>query len=73
MIQRTLSQTLRQEAQYYPSITLIGPRQSGKTTLVRHLFPEHTYVNLENPEILELAFSDPKTFFKRFSPPLIVD
>jgi predicted AAA+ superfamily ATPase len=73
MIQRTLSQTLLQEAQYYPSVTLLGPRQSGKTTLVRHLFPEHTYVNLENPEIRELAFSDPKTFFKRFPPPLIVD
>ncbi|WP_460050429.1 AAA family ATPase [Spirochaeta dissipatitropha] len=49
MIQRSIARTVLTEAGQYPVLTLIGPRQSGKTTLVRELFPAHRYVNLEYP------------------------
>jgi predicted AAA+ superfamily ATPase len=54
-------------------VTIIGPRQSGKTTLVRNLFHDYTYVNLENPELRSLAMEDPKTFMLRYPTPLIFD
>lgn len=57
----------------FPVITVTGPRQSGKTTLVRRIFSDHTYVNLEQPDIRLLAGQDPQAFFKRFSPPIIID
>lgn len=57
----------------YPVVTLFGPRQSGKTTLVREAFPEHGYVNLEDRESKALATEDPKTFFKNHPPPVILD
>ncbi len=73
MIERTLSPVLRQSARDYPVVTLVGPRQAGKTTLVRAVFPDHDYVNLEQPEIRRLAQEDPKLFFHLHPAPLILD
>ena len=47
MIARHLTPALRRAAEQYPVVTLTGPRQSGKTTLVRAVFPEHRYAPLE--------------------------
>ncbi|MBC2602534.1 ATP-binding protein [Puniceicoccus vermicola] len=60
-------------AKRYPVVTVLGPRQSGKTTLVRSLFPDHGYCNLEDPELRALATRDPKEFLHRHRPPLILD
>jgi predicted AAA+ superfamily ATPase len=60
-------------AKQYPVITVLGPRQSGKTTLTKHAFPNHNYCNLEHPEIRKLAIDDPIAFFNRFSGLLIID
>lgn len=49
-------------AKEYPVITVVGPRQSGMTTLVKMIFPEHVYISLEQLENRQLAVSDPKTF-----------
>ena len=73
MIQRTLQKKILQVAQQIPIITLIGPRQSGKTTLARHLFASHTYVNLELPDNREFATIDPNGFFQYYSGSLILD
>jgi predicted AAA+ superfamily ATPase len=55
-------------------VTLTGPRQSGKTTLVRDAFPEHAYASLEDPELREHALSDPRGFLGQFSAtPVILD
>jgi predicted AAA+ superfamily ATPase len=51
----------------------LGPRQSGKTTLARHLFHTHRYLNLENPETRLLAQTDPKSIFSKDSSHLILD
>ncbi|MFO7729665.1 MAG: AAA family ATPase [Spirochaetia bacterium] len=64
---------LIQTSQEYPVVTIVGPRQSGKTTLARMTFPEYEYVNLEQPEYRNLAMEDPKTFFHRFPTPMIID
>ena len=73
MLQRKLTPALLQAASEYPVVTLTGPRQSGKTTLVRQLFKSHHYCNLENPETRRLAIEDPKSFFELNPEPLIID
>ena len=62
MIARLLESELRKASSYYPVVTLTGPRQSGKTTLIRTLWPRKTYVSLEDPDILDFAKDDPRGF-----------
>ncbi len=50
----------------FPVIGLFGPRQSGKTTLVKNIFKNYTYLNFENPETLEFATQDPKGFLQKY-------
>ena len=51
----------------------MGPRQAGKTTLVKELFPDYTYVNLEDRVTRELAENDYEGFFYKFPEPMIID
>lgn len=67
MIERILGNTILSMADVFPVITLTGPRQSGKTTLVRSLFSEYEYTNLENLNDLHAAQEDPVRFLKSFS------
>lgn len=73
MKRREIEQELKECAREYPVITIIGPRQSGKTTLAKQVFSKYQYVNLENPEIRHLAESDPRSFFAQFPAPVILD
>ena len=73
MIKRKLASCILKAVRQYPSVTLFGPRQSGKTTLARELFPDYAYANLEHLETRRMATSDPEAFFRRFKPPVIVD
>ncbi len=73
MIQRAMSERLRESASHFPVVTLTGPRQSGKTTLARSVFPDHHYVSLEIPEQRELALSDPRGFLAGLNGPAILD
>ena len=73
VIPRTLHSSILALSQEYPVLTLIGPRQAGKTMLVKTVFSNHAYVNLEHPEQREFAQLDPKGFFARFPGPLILD
>lgn len=73
MFERELDVRLKTAASYYPVITLTGPRQSGKTTLVRHVFREHEYLSLEEPDIRHLAMDDPRGFLAQFNGPVILD
>lgn len=72
-LKRHLSPWLEKAAQQYPVVALTGPRQSGKTTLVKAIFPKHEYVNLESPETRDFAQSDPKGFLGQFDRPVIID
>lgn len=64
MIPRSLAEPLRQLFGQYPVVTVTGPRQSGKTTLVRQVFGELTYVNLEDLQTRELAETDPVSLLR---------
>lgn len=73
MIQRSLASKLREAAKRHPVVTLTGPRQSGKTTLVRAEFKRHAYVSLELPDERRYALEDPRGFLSRFEGPVILD
>ena len=66
MFKRQLEGKLLELKKQFPVLALFGPRQSGKTTLARNLFPTYRYVNLESFEEQEFAASDPKGFLMRF-------
>jgi len=73
MIYRTITKELLTQLREYPVVTVIGPRQAGKTTLVRNVLPDYSYVSLEDPDNRQLANDDPKAFLKRFSGKTIFD
>ena len=73
MLPRTASDTLKRLARGFPILALTGPRQSGKTTLARAVFPEKPYVSLENPDEREFAEQDPRRFLARFAEGAILD
>ncbi|HHQ42184.1 MAG TPA: AAA family ATPase, partial [Chromatiales bacterium] len=73
MLPRHLAPTLREAARHFPVVTLTGPRQSGKTTLVRATFPGHAYVSLELPDERAFAREDPRGFLDRYPGPVILD
>src|SRR5215210_7498060 len=73
MIQRVLETALKDVARQYPVVTLTGPRQSGKTTLVRETFPDHAYASLEEPDVREYALADPRGFLGQFADRVILD
>ena len=62
MLSRHLSESVLSAAAQSPVVTLMGPRQSGKTTLCRMLFPDHEYLSLEAPDVRSRAIEDPRGF-----------
>jgi predicted AAA+ superfamily ATPase len=66
MIKRDLEPHLRTVAQYFPVVAILGPRQSGKTTLAQMVFPQHAYVSLEDLDLRSLAIADPRGFLERY-------
>lgn len=73
MIARTLAKRLRKAVAQYPVVTVTGPRQSGKTTLVRSELEHYAYVSLELPDQRDFALHDPKGFLAQFDGPVILD
>lgn len=66
MITRTITQQVLAAAKVYPFVALVGPRQSGKTTLAKALFPSYTYVSLENLDQRTYAQQDPRGFLAAY-------
>lgn len=60
-------------ARLFPVLTVLGPRQSGKSTFCRMVFPEKDYVTLEDPDTRRAAMDDPRGFLARFSGGAILD
>lgn len=73
IIERTLQNAIRNYIGKYPILAVTGPRQSGKTTMLRHLFEDYRYVSLENPDNRDFALNDPNGFFKQYDSRVIID
>lgn len=73
MIERILHHELTTLLGEYPIVTILGPRQSGKTTLARHYLSEFNYRNLELPDVRAFAEEDPQGFLADAGEPLIID
>ena len=72
-IKRILGRQIRQITEQFPVIFLTGPRQSGKTTLLRNELPDYRYINLEDPDLRQWALEQPRDFLDHHSWPLILD
>ena len=71
---RALAKTILEASRTFPAIVLTGPRQSGKTTLLKMLFSKtHTFVSLEDPDIRMRAKDDPVAFLNQYKAPIILD
>ena len=73
MIQREISSKALALAQKFPIIVVTGPRQSGKSTLVKHIFAQKPYISLEDPDIRLLAETDPRGFLSNYPDGAILD
>ena len=72
-IKRTIEKNLLESVVEYPVIILTGARQTGKSTLLKHLFTDYTYITLDYPDIRKFAKDDPALFFEKYGTKLIID
>ncbi len=73
MIERKINRFVQKLSENYPIVTIMGPRQSGKTTIAQYLFPNHDYVSLEDPDVREEVRYDVRAFLARHKAPAIFD
>ena len=73
MIQRKIDKKIKLALRQYPVICIVGPRQSGKTTLCKMLKPKYLYLNLEDISVRDFAKSDPKGFLESYNNGVIID
>jgi predicted AAA+ superfamily ATPase len=73
VVKREIEKAVRFYKDKYPIITITGPRQSGKTTFLRELFPDYQYVSLESPDVRSFLEDDPNGFFEKYSKFCIFD
>src|SRR4030042_4884066 len=74
MIPRTMEKTIQSAMKTFPAVLVTGPRQSGKTTLLREMFGRsHRFISLEDPDLRRLIEEDPRGFLRDNPPPIILD
>lgn len=73
MFRRLAERHLKELSRQFPSVTIVGPRQSGKTTLARAAFRDYAYASLEDPDVRRHASEDPRGFLASYPAPLIID
>lgn len=73
LINRALGKHVRNAATYYPVISVSGPRQAGKSTMLKNTFSSYDYVSLEDPDMYSFASTDTRGFFEKYKEGVIID
>ena len=73
LINRRLASHVKKVAGYYPVLSVAGPRQAGKSTMLKQIFPDYQYVSLEDPDTNAFATTDARGFFERYQEGIIID
>ena len=73
VIERTIKTKLLSLLKSFPVVTLTGCRQCGKSTLLKHLLPDYTYISLEDLDLREMAKNDPRHFISIYSKNVVID
>src|SRR3989338_4472907 len=72
-IKRKIEKEIKILAKEFPIVAILGPRQSGKTTIAKHIFETYKYVSLEDPDMRKIASSDPRGFLEQYNKNVIID
>ncbi len=72
-INRSTQKVVKEMAKAFPVVMITGPRQVGKTTMLKHIGEKFNYVSLDNLKIRDLALNDPELLLENYEPPLIID
>ena len=73
LIVRKLAEHIKVASEYYPVISLAGPRQAGKSTLLRQVFSDYRYLSMEDPDTYAFAMTDTRGFFQQYNEGVIID
>lgn len=73
IVKRKLTEHLRNASQYYPVLSVGGPRQAGKSTILKQVFSDYEYVNLEDPDMMNMVSTDIRGFFDYYKGGVIID
>lgn len=73
IVQRTITEKLKSLLKTFPVVTITGCRQCGKSTLLKNILPDYTYISLEDLDMRELAGKDPRHFISVYSQNVIID
>lgn len=72
-IKRKLTEHLKVASKYYPVLSVGGPRQAGKSTILKEVFHEYEYISMEDPDIYKMVTADIRGFFEKYKEGVIID
>lgn len=72
-IKRIIEKEIKILAKEFPIVAILGPRQSGKTTLAKHIFKKYKYISLEDPDVRKIVLNDPRGFLEQYNQDVIID
>lgn len=72
-LKREVEGLLKEGASQFPAVLVTGPRQAGKTTVLKYLFKDYSLASLDDLDVRNIAIKDPEYFFSKYPPPVVID